>query len=242
MCECSTNKRRSKRIFRKVTHCIFELDGLLLDTEDKYEMIIKDMIKIFNKELTWEIRLQLFGKTDLEVAEFLIEEFELPVTVNEFLVQYYRIAMRKLRASELFPGAERLIRHLHKNRVPMALATSSTEDMVRIKTQGNRDVFRLLHHKVYGGSDRAVRERKPAPDIFFIASQRFIPWVTPMDCLVFEHSPNGVRGARTAKMQCVMKPDKRFPAEEMREIANEVLNSLEDFRPELYGLPAYPQQ
>lgn len=74
-----------------------------------------------------------------------------------------------------------MIRHLHDNDVPIALATSSGEDSVTVKTKNHLALFSLFHHKVMGSSDPEVKEGKPAPDIFLIAAQRFKEEVDPED-------------------------------------------------------------
>lgn len=70
-------------------------------------------------------------------------------------------------------GAERLIRHLHKTKVPFALATSSSERSVKTKVAGNEELFGLFHHMVMGSTDKEVKFGKPHPDIFLIAAARF---------------------------------------------------------------------
>jgi pseudouridine 5'-phosphatase len=117
------------------------------------------------------------------------------------------------------------------------VATSSGEDAVAIKSKNHRAVFDLFHHIVCGSTDPEVKEGKPKPYIFQIAAQRYDDKPHPDQCLVFEDAPNGVRAANAAGMQVVMVPDKK--CQEMREHATLVLDSLEDFQPELFGLPPF---
>lgn len=70
-------------------------------------------------------------------------------------------------------GAEKLLRHLVENNVPIALATSSSKDSFELKTKKLMDVFNLFHHRVLGGSDPDVKKGKPSPDIFLVAASRF---------------------------------------------------------------------
>ncbi|XP_058119028.1 probable pseudouridine-5'-phosphatase [Anopheles ziemanni] len=228
----------SSSSFRKVTHCIFDMDGLLLDTERLYTEVTQSIAEPYGKTYTWEIKQTIMGLQRDEAAEAIVAALELPLTPAEYVQISTERINRVMEECQLMPGAERLVRHLHQHQIPIALATSSGADSVEVKTKNHRELFELFGHKVMGSSDAEVKEGKPAPDIFLVAASRFPDQPDPTQCLVFEDAPNGVTAAIAAGMQAVMVPDPHIE-EDQRKHATVVLRSLEDFRPEEFGLPAF---
>uniref|UniRef100_A0A6B2E5E5 Uncharacterized protein n=1 Tax=Phlebotomus kandelakii TaxID=1109342 RepID=A0A6B2E5E5_9DIPT len=229
----------SKMGLRKVTHVIFDMDGLLLDTEGIYEGIIGDIAKSFKKAYARETRLKVLGTTEQKTAEIVVNDLKLPCSVVEFRRIFTDMGNQRLGNAPLLRGAEKLVRHLHDNKIPIALATSSSSESVEVKTAKHQELFKLFHHKVMGSSDSEVKNGKPSPDIFLVAAKRFPDNPHPEDCLVFEDAPNGVKAAVSAGMQVVMVPDEHI-TEEQKQGATVVLKSLEDVKLEEFGLPPLP--
>ncbi|XP_017024578.1 probable pseudouridine-5'-phosphatase isoform X1 [Drosophila kikkawai] len=228
----------ANKVLRNVTHCIFDMDGLLLDTERLYSEAMQMILDPYGKTFTFDVKEQLMGLQTGPLSAFMVKQYDLPMTCEEYARLQRTNAEKLMRDAQLMPGAERLLRHLHANKVPFALATSSGADMVELKSTYHKELFALFSHKVCGSTDKEVANGKPAPDIFLVAASRFSKPAAAGDCLVFEDSPNGVTAANSAGMQVVMVPDPRL-SEERCSHATQVLRSLADFKPEQYGLPPF---
>lgn len=225
---------------KPVTHCLFDMDGLLLDTEEIYSKITQHILQRHgsNETYSFDFKVTLMGLQSYDVAERIIERYNLPISSADYVRENRELAADMMPLAKLLPGVERLLRHLHAHNVPIALATSSSKEMYDLKTRDHTALFDLFHHRVYGSSDDEVLNGKPAPDIFLVAASRFPDSPAPELCLVYEDAPNGVRAACAAGMQSVMVPED-YVGEELRKDATIVLTSLADFKPELFGLPAF---
>lgn len=78
-------------------------------------------------------------------------------------------------------GAEKLVKHLHKHGVPIALATSSSKESVALKMKDHQELLDLFHHHTMGQSDPEVTKGKPDPIIFQVCASRFPEKPKPED-------------------------------------------------------------
>lgn len=214
------------------------MDGVLLDTENIHKQSVTAVASKFGKTYNLDLRYRVLGAPEFDGAKMIVNELNLPISVEEFIIMVHAFENKVLSDVGILPGVDRLVRHLNKNKIPFAIATSSTKKSFDLKTSKHKSLFSLFNHIVCGGCDPEVKNGKPAPDIFLKCASRFPDQPDPNKCLVFEDSPNGVRGAKEAGMQVVMVPDNLLPKDSCTE-ATLVLGSIEDFVPEAFGLPSF---
>ncbi|VEN49379.1 unnamed protein product [Callosobruchus maculatus] len=171
------------------------------------------------------------------MAKRVVQVYQLPLTPEEYYEEVKKECQTRMPNCQLLPGAVKLIKHLHSYKIPIAIATSSSDLTYELKTRKHQELLSNFHHVVCGGSDPEVKHGKPAPDIFLVCASRFEDKPKPGDCLVFEDAPNGIESALAAGMQTIMVPSVETP-KEIREKAHVVIDSLDQAPLELFGLPA----
>lgn len=137
--------------------------------------------------MTPEVRLKLLGSTERRSCEICVTDLALNVSVDDFIKDFRELSQKRLEGVDFMTGAERLVRHLHANKIPICVATSSGEEGVKVKTANHTEVFKLFHH-ITKGSDPEVKQGKPAPDIFLLAATRFEPKAEPSNVKIYTAS------------------------------------------------------
>ncbi|XP_050690243.1 pseudouridine-5'-phosphatase-like isoform X4 [Eriocheir sinensis] len=221
-----------------VTHVIFDMDGLLLDTVGIY---LEAHTRVLAPHtITWERLMGEMGRSAMEVSCNFCRDYKLDISPKEYNRRLRDLYPEVFPGTPLMSGAERLVRHLHKHKVPIAIASGGAKDSYDLKTTNHGEFISMFKHVVLASSDPEVKQGKPSPDVFLVCAGRFPDKPDPSKCLVFEDAPNGVEASVAAGMQVVMVPDPRLKPE-LTTGATQVLASLEDFKPELFGLPPYEE-
>lgn len=244
----------------RITHVIFDLDGLLLDTEFAYEQATQRIVQRYGRSFSLEDKLKILGRPGSVVARMIVEDLRLPISVSEFMQQFeeeYRHIVN-VQPVPLMPGAERLIRHFNRFKIPTAIATGSRRFAYELNTKFHQNLFQLFHHVLMTPEDPEVTRGKPDPQPYLICAKRFDnndllnEQKNNRSILVFEDSLVGIESANRAGMTTVWIPDYRFDRNKHQNHLQQhqqqssllskpylVLDSLKLFQPELFGLPPF---
>jgi len=181
--------------------CIFDLDGVIVDTAHYHFIAWKRLAKELGVELTEKENERLKGVSRMRSLEIILElggirvgeeeKNKLAEKKNTWFVEY----VNAMKPEEIFPGVKKLIRDLKDIGIKVGLASSS-------KNAGT--VIRLLRiEKEFDAvvDGKMVTNSKPDPEIFLLAAKKL--GVEPMYCVVFEDAGAGVEAARRAGMKCV---------------------------------------
>jgi HAD superfamily hydrolase (TIGR01509 family) len=198
---------------RRPAAAVFDMDGLIFDTEALYQEAILTVAADVGVVMTTPVFLTMVGRPWAVNRQFLLDHFGSAFAVDAFgsawSEQFHRLAPTRL---ALKTGVLDLLDLLEAMAMPCAIATSSGPETV----QHHLEWFGLTHrfHTIVAQGD--YRRGKPDPDPFLTAAHRLR--IDPKLCLALEDSHNGVRSASAAGMMTVMVPDLLPPTDEMRRL------------------------
>ncbi|KAJ8514199.1 hypothetical protein ONZ45_g8250 [Pleurotus djamor] len=235
---------------RQAEYVIFDMDGLMIDSERVYTDVTNEILSKFGKEMTWDMK----AGSERDAAAHLLSFFPgIPLTTEDYLKQRNELQDLRWPHVQLLPGVSRLIKHLHAHKVPIAVATGSRRRNFDLKTQHLGEVFDCFDGKILCADDPVQTptqnmKGKPNPDIFIWAAKMLLgknvgdPDVQPdadetaerQKGLVFEDALPGMQAGKRAGMTVVWVPDSNLLNVEYdgSERADITLKSLEDFIPE----------
>ncbi|KAK9368717.1 HAD-like domain-containing protein [Lipomyces kononenkoae] len=218
----------------KIRACLFDMDGLLINSEEIYTEVTNSVLKDHGKPmLPWSIKADLQGRPGTESAARFLAWSQLPYSPEELYGIFGERLKKRWHTTAPMPGAVELLTKLKGNKVPIALATSSYRGNYLLKTAHLGHMFGLFSeaNTVLGDDARIPKGKgKPEPDIWLVALATLnanlpdhMEPIKPQECLVFEDGIPGVMGAKKAGCQVVWVPDPN------------ILNVFEDKKDEIVG-------
>ena len=175
---------------------IFDMDGVLVETEPVYERMYREVYRRFGLELPQEEREFFIGRSSTHIWTYIKNKYSLSQTLEELIRMKEDIYEEMLRAERLapIPGVVALLDALREQGRTLAIASSSKREIIDyiISAIGVADRFSFI------SSGDAVSKGKPDPEIFLKVSSHF--GCEPSRCVVIEDAASGVKGAKAAGM------------------------------------------
>ena len=203
---------------------IFDLDGLLIDSEPLWqeaEILIFKRVNIFlNSELCsqtrglridevvdyWYRKSPWTNLTKLEVEELIVSK----------LIELIHLEGKPL------PGVAEAIAFVQSKNVKIALASSSALNIIQAALQKLELAGTFV--EVYSAESEILG--KPHPGVYLTTAKKLN--IPPQSCLALEDSLNGVLAAKAAQMKCIAIPEAKQQQNPKFTIANRILASLEE--------------
>lgn len=204
---------------------VFDMDGLLLDTEILWHRAEVELFRRHGADFTWDDKMVVIGTSFAATSRYFAERLgRTPAEGDALVEEMLEIMHGELQQQvDSRPGAVELVDRL-RGHTRLALASNSPRRLVDTALSSARltDAFEAIV------TSDDVEHPKPAPDLYLLACERL--GVEPVDALALEDSPSGIAAAKAAGLTCIAVP--QF-AETDVSAADRVIDSLEELLAEL---------
>jgi HAD superfamily hydrolase (TIGR01509 family) len=205
---------------------IFDMDGLMLDTECIYKEVWQSATAQVGYAMTDEFYFTLVGRPHADCEAAVIQHFGNDFPLARAQVCFTETWQRHIEnhGIKTKSGLAELFTFLDAMRVPTAVATSTDQDMAAASLRA-AGITRTFDAIVTGDQ---IRHGKPAPDIYLEAARRL--QVAPEHCIAIEDSDAGTLAASSAGMRTLVVPDLKPPSAAARARAYRVVHDLHEAR------------
>jgi HAD superfamily hydrolase (TIGR01509 family) len=201
---------------------VFDLDGVLLDSEELWDMARRDVTAEYGGRWNDEATAAMQGMSSPEWAQYLHDALGVTLAPTRIIGMVVdRLLSRYRQGLPLMPGAVEAVRRIQA-RWPLGLASSANRVVLDavLTIAGLQDAFSATV------SSEEVRHGKPAPDVYLEAARQL--GCSPTRCVAVEDSANGIRSGVAAGLAVVAIPNREFrPPRSVLDQAAVVLDGLD---------------
>ncbi len=219
--------RREMSGRREIDAFVFDLDGVLVDSEQVWDSARRDVVAAHGGTWTETATRDMLGMSAPEWSRYVVERLGVRLTPEEVNAAVVAAMLARYReALPLLPGAREAVERL-AGRWPLGLASSSNREVIDLVL----DRMGVAGRFAATVSSEEVARGKPAPDVYLEAVRRL--GADPARCAAVEDSENGIRSAHAAGLRVLAIPNPHFPPEQSAlALADAVLPDLNALTPE----------
>lgn len=210
----------------KKTSVIFDMDGVIFDTERVYMKIFIEVYAKYGYKMTEDIYVTLIGRDRTSITKRLYEIYGLDFPSEKIFKECDARLKSAIDAGDVpvKEGALEIFEYLKNNNYKMALATSSYKSklQMQLKIYDLQEVF----DEIVCSDD--VIKSKPDPSIFLVAARKLE--AKPEECIVIEDSPAGIEAAYNAKMMSIHVEDLVKPNDKIKKYSEKQFKNLNEVR------------
>jgi HAD superfamily hydrolase (TIGR01509 family) len=204
---------------------IFDLDGVLVDSEQVWDQARKDVVDEYGGTWTDSATRDMLGMSSKEWPVYVVEQLGVSLTPEQVNEAVVAALLREYdKHLPLLPGAREAVERMAE-RFTLGLASSSNRPVIDLvlERMGVADRFKATV------SSEEVARGKPAPDVYLEALAR----LGVEHAAAIEDSENGIRSAHAAGLRVLAIPNPHFPpAEDALALADLVLADLDALTPD----------
>lgn len=200
---------------------IFDMDGVIIDSEPLHFELNRRIMRDFGLELPDEVFIPYVGITNEQMWSELIERYRLNTTIVELQEKEALLKREVFQDLEPIKGIPELLANLKKDGIAIGLASSSSREFIEMVLEKLQ--IRGYFQAVVSG--RELTRSKPDPEIFLRTAELLN--VKPVDCLVLEDSRHGVEAAKRAGMKCIAFQNPNSGPQDLSR-ADKIVHTLEN--------------
>ncbi len=217
-------QRLKNKKMKNIKGIIFDLDGVLFDSEYYQWQGWVEPLKKFDIELTKEMYFKYAGKSGKQIDQELIEDFNLDMEKG-YLLKEKKVLIEKWfkeKTMPIMPYAREAVEYFSNNS-NFKIALCSGGDREEVITKLDKNDFLKYFSIIVAGDD--VERSKPWPDVYLLSAEKLN--LDPSDCLAFEDTQYGLESAKSAGVNCFIIPNEYSKNQDFSS-ANEIFPSFKE--------------